>query len=423
MFLAASASAQEETSVLPKGIYRTWVIGAVGGADYQFNASGNKQGLAHILNRSVTMQDLEKAMSESKNPSSRDTGKELARLRNELNTHGENVVGLPNLGNSLYQADIYADAKVEVSQLVYALEYGLTTKVSLGLAVPLQWYDIKANLRIESQNSFLNTIQKIKNTPLENEIRRFAVEIQDSNKFKKSLFTDNGYQIPNDTRIFGVGDLEGGLKYRAFESQYVDAAMLFGFRLPTASHKKDPTNLLDQSTGDKQLDVAIQGGLDFKFTPNLVMLSAAKFTFQTPDREPIYGNLKGSSSPLPDLNDPRTFDNASRKLGNMWDLNFNLRYYMFQKRVALVGAYIYQHKFADNYSGNNPYLDYKKLELNTDKSSHSTEFFLVYSTVADYMRQEKAIPWEASITYHHTLAGRNVPDLRYGYARLKFFFN
>lgn len=398
------------------------MIGAVGGADYQLNAFGRRQSLAHKLNRSISMRDLQKAMEQSKTPEKRKTSKDLGMLRSELNTFGAGV-GSPNIGDNLYQADIYADARVEISQLVYALEYGFTSKVSFGIALPLQWYDIKARLRVENQNSFAHALNIVKNTPLENEIRRFAVEAQDSNTFKKSIFTDNGYQIPSDTRVFGIGDMEGGLKYRAFESEYVDSAMLFGFRLPTASHQKDFTNLLDQSTGDKQLDVAFQAGFDFKFTPNLIMLTALKYTFQTPDTEHVVGQLRGSSLPIPDLNDPRSYDYAHRKLGNMWDFNTNLRYYMFQRRFAVVGAYIYQFKGADHYSGNNSFLDYDLLSANTQKQAHSAEFFLIYSTVADYFRQEKAIPWEASITYHHTLAGRNTPDLRYAYARVKFFFN
>lgn len=422
--LASSAFAQEETSVLPRGIFRTWIIGAVGGSDQHFNAGGRRQGLAHVLNRSITMRDLVKHMGNSKSPITAQSAKDLELLRNELNTVAANA-GMGQLGDNLYQADIYADARVEASQLVYALEYGISRRMSIGLALPLQWYDIKADVRVENQNAFQKTINILKNTvPIEDGIKRFAAQAQDSNTFKKSIFTDNGYKIPGNTRVFGISDLEGGLKYRAYESDYVDAALLFGFRLPTASHQKDPTNLVDKATGDRQFDLAFQAGVDFKFTPNLIFYSGFKYTLQTPDQERVVGYLKGSDASLPDLNDPRVFDNsARRKLGNIWDVNLNLRYYMFQRRVALVGAYLFQHKNADRYDGSNSFLDYPRLSDNTETQSHASEIFLIYSTVADYMRQEKAIPWEASITYHHTLAGRNTPDVRYAYARLKFFFN
>ncbi len=420
MALATTAFAQEETSVLPHGVFRTWIIGAAGGSEYKFNTTGKRQGLAHILNRSVSMTDLEEALSKSSDFVK--TASELKNLRSELDDYGAKI-GQPKLGNNLFQSDIYAAAQVEASQLILALEYGLTPKLSLGIAAPLMWYDIKAKVNIRNQNAFARTQNIVKGLPLESRVLSFSSNAPNEETFKKSIFTDKGYQVPDNNRIFGISDIEGGLKYAAFKSTYVDSALLFGFRLPTGSHKKDPTNLVDQHIGDGQLDLAVQASVDFKITPKFIFLSSAKYTFQTPDREMIVGKLKGSDDPLPDLTDPRVYDFANRKLGNTWDLNFNLRYYMFQSRFAVVGAYLYQFKGQDSFNGNNPYLNYALLEKNTNSNYHATEVFLIYSTVADYMRQEKAIPWEASVTYHHTLAGVNTPDLRYAYARLKFFFN
>jgi hypothetical protein len=420
--LVKPAFAQEETSVLPHGVFRAWFIGAVGGTEYKFNSSGKRQNLAHELNRSISMTDLENALANSPSAESRKTSAELQLLRTELNTFGAGV-GSPALGNNLYQSDFYADAQVEASQLIIALEYGLTPKLSLGLAVPLVWYDIKARVAVRNQDSFAQTLDMVKGTPLETNVRRFASEAPTLETYKNSIFTENGYQVPGNNRIFGVSDLEGGFKYRALESRYVDTALLFGFRLPTGTYKKDPSNLVDQSVGDGQLDLALQVSIDFKITPQLVFLSSAKYTFQTPDRENIVGPLIGSTNPLPNLKNPNVYDNANRKLGNIWDLNFNLRYYMFQRRFAIIGAYLYHHKYSDSYSGTNQMLNYSALERNTNSQYHAAQLFLVYSTVSDFMRGEKAIPWEAGITYHHTLAGINSLDTRYAYARLKFFFN
>ncbi|HVJ64192.1 MAG TPA: hypothetical protein VM901_02945 [Bdellovibrionota bacterium] len=419
---AKPAVAQEETSVLPHGIFRTWAIFAAGGSEYKFNPQGKREGLAHMLNRSVSMLDLESTLQNSKDPQALNTSKQLKDLRTELNNFGSGV-GSPKLGDNLFQSDLYADAQADVMQFVFALEYGLTPKLSVGLAAPLMWYDIQANFNTASQDSFHSVMHTVKGTPLESKVKQFAQQAPTSATFRKSIFTDQGYYEPSATKIFGLSDLEGGVKYRAFESTYVDSSLLFGFRLPTGTHKKDPRNLLDQSIGDGQLDLAFQASVDFKITPHLIFLSSAKYTFQTPDRELVVGKPKGSTAPLPDLTDLNSYDFANRKLGNIWEMNFNLRYYMFQHRVALISAYIFQNKFADSYSGDNPVLDYAALSRNTDTQTHATELFLIYSTVADYMRGQKAFPFEVSVTYHHTLAGRNAPDLNYGYARMKFFFN
>lgn len=423
MALSNSALAQEETSVLPHGVFRAWVIGAAGGTQFKFNPQGKRENLAFKLNRSVTMTDLESALTKSPSMTVSKTGDDLSLLRKELNHYGAETGQDAKLGDNLFQSDIYADAQVEISQLVMALEYGLTPKLSLGLAMPLMWYDINAKINVKNQDTFAYARSVVKGTELVQKIQEFSQRAPDLATYKKNIFSDYGYHVPGPNRVFGVSDLEGGLKYRAFESRFIDSALLVGFRLPTGTHKKDPRNLVDQNIGDGQLDLAFQASVDFKITPRLIFLSAVKYTFQTADRENIVAPLKGSTDLLPNLNDPAVRDYADRKLGNMWDLNLNLRYYMFQNRFAVVGAYLYQQKYQDRYSGTSNVLDYGSLERNTESQNHSAEVYLIYSTVADYMRKQKAIPWEVSVTYHHTFAGVNSLDTRYAYTRLKFFFN
>lgn len=423
--LASAGFAQQETSTLPQGIFRTWVLGGFGSSNQKFNSRGRREGLAHILNRSITIQDLVTHMKNSKSPDIIKDAEQLESLRNELNTIAA-MTGRDPLGDNLYQADIYADTQANASQLVGVLEYGLTDKVSLGLGIPLRWYDIRTTIRIEYQNTFQKAINAIKNSAeMDDGIRDFAPRAQNSESFKKTLFTDAGYKTPGHTRIFGLGDIEGGLKYRAYESQHMDAALSLGFRLPTASHHKDVTDLADIPTGDRQLDLSLQAGFDFKFNPNLILYSGAQFTLQTPDNEPVVGYLKGApEASLPDLNDARVHDaSARRKLGNTWDLTLSLRQYLFQRRIAVIGAYLYQYKYADRYDGFNPHLDYNRIAGRVAESyAHAGEVFLVYSTVADYMRQQQGIPWEVLFSYHHTLGGRNASDSNYAFARLNLFF-
>src|SRR5690606_27073409 len=98
-------------------------------------------------------------------------------------------------------------------------------------------------------------------------------------------------------------------------------------------------------------------------------------------------------------------------------------YSMFQHRFSVVGAYVYQNKFRDDYRGESSVIDYSAISQDTDSTSHAGELYLIYSTVADYYRKEKAIPWEAIVAYHHTFQGTNTPDFNYTFLRLRFFFN
>jgi hypothetical protein len=396
--LSTSAWAQKSASLLPRGIWRVRTVNVFTDPITQsLNSEGEAQSLVSALERRLTAKELAAS------------NQNLAALYNGLNAFEY------GLGDSLFAVDLMPQAEIQAKQMVFAAEYGITSKLSLGIIVPVSSVKNKASFKIQTYNEAMAVAQHVRGVaPLENGVHTFNASAPNAQTFEDAIFTSNGYYVPRDFEYTGLGDVEVGGKYQVYKNHGLSSALTAGVRLDTGTHKKDFRNILDQGTGDGQYDVAFELANEYQILPFLSLGLGSRYTIQLPNNEtrPL---LKSGQSGLPNLNDPSTFQKVRRNMGDYveTELGSVLKFWTWE----LNGAYMHYYKFSDSFSGPEAY-QVAELESNTDKVSHRYEVGLKFTTLPLFAKKKFFMPLEAKIAYTDILAGRNVA--RSSYTRLDF---
>lgn len=404
LFASDLAVAQKTSAMLPEGVWRVRYVGVRTGEITQgVNADGFAQPLMAQLEQSIDMQTLAAQVPE------------LAQLQGALNSYER------GLGDSFLMANLFPSAELVGTQNILAAEYGLTSKISLGVIVPIVSYRMRADFQAGVQDNLQAVQERVKGyTALEGHLQQYAAGRPTTSTFANSIFTANGYQSPGDFGWTGLGDVELGAKFELFKNPNVfTSSFLGGFRLPTATHTADITNILDKSSGDKQWDIAFEWSNDYSPSSYFTFGATTRYTFQLANSQQAALYQTGSTNTgLPNLNDPNTIQEVTRNLGDMLESELSvtgkydrfLMSFMYQNKVKGEDSYTVPVGFrADN------------LEEDTDVVEHRGAVGLRYSTLKAYVAQQASIPFEAMVTYNRLLAGRNVANADFARLDLIFF--
>lgn len=396
--LSNAAFAQEDAAVLPKGIFRVRGVGVATGTITQaYNNDGNRESLMHALNGQV--------VSTAKLASQNSQLAQLYRALNDLE---------PGLGDSLFQSTLQAKTEVAAHQYVFAAEYGLTSKLSLGLIVPtVDMSFSNTSFSATNQNNVAAIAARTKGlSGTTAGVNSFASQMPTTATYEAAVFTSKGYQTPHDFQFRSLGDIEMGVKYQFvnIDSGHFMMATKTGFRLPTTSHLKDYRNPLDRDAGDHQLDFASSIISQYAFDPHFSITGSAQYTHQFGDKRDMYVNAPGEDG-LPTLDDAHR-DQVQRKLGEKIDTELSASYGIADRQFTLYSAWQFNAKAQDMYSGSKG-LNYAALQTDTRELAHRAEFGLGYSTIPLFQRKKFAVPLQAKVAYNTTLAGVNVSDAKY----------
>jgi len=396
--VSTSAWAQKSASLLPKGIWRLRVVGVVVDPVTQsLNSDGEAQSLVSALEKRLTAKDLA-----ASNP-------DLAALYNGLNAFES------GLGDSLFAVDLMPEAEINAKQTVFAAEYGLTAKFSLGIIVPYSMVNNSASFNAKTYNEAQAVAQHVNGVgPLENGVNTFNSNAPNVHTFEDAIFTSNGYYIPSDFKYSGLGDIEVGGKYQVYKANNITSAFTGGVRLPTGSHKKDFKNILDQNTGDGQYDLAFELANEYAPWKFLSVGVGSRYTMQLQDKETI-PLLRNGQTGLPNLNDANTFQEVSRNMGDYIETEVGsvFKFWSFEVNAA----YMHYYKFLDSFKGPAGY-QVSELAEKSDKVSHRYEVGLKFTTIPMFAKKKFFMPLEAKISYTDLLAGRNTT--RSSYTRFDF---
>jgi len=400
-FMGASlaAQAQRPATVLPKNIYRVRLVGIVAAPLMQtLNSQGEGQSLMADMERTLTTKDIA-----AKDPN-------LNALYAGLNQLEE------GLGDSLMSVDLMPKAHMSARQTVLAVEYGLTSRLSLGIIVPTVQMRVTSSFdaRVNTQTAKL-AARAAGAPPLEAGLQQFASNTPTAQTFAQSLFTANGYQVPRDFSYAGLGDIEIGAKYQYLKSEALRGTLLAGFRAPTTSHRADRSNILDRDTGDGQWDLALEASNEWDALKTLTFGVASRYTLQLPDsREQAL--LKDGQIGLPNLNDSTSIHRVRRDLGDMIDGELSARVNI-GSAWHTSGVWGVAYKLENRYSGPQGY-QVSKLGANTESAESRLELGVGYSTIPDFAAKKFPVPMEVKLAYNTITAGMNTP--RSAYSRMDF---
>lgn len=387
--------------VLPKGVRAGAFVIGQGSVSHSLNEDGNRRSLVAPLNRSITLDDVIEGDQE--------VGPELETLRRVLN--GMNA---EQLGSHLLISNAYSDLEVTERRYVTGLLWGITEQLSVGMIVPVINRRSNVNFRIDNTDNAQTVLNRVGNIPLLREgVEEFIAAGIDEDLYVDRLFIQNGYERPSSSTFSALGDIEVESRMRYFQSTYFDAGMRFTTIFPTANHKVNLANLVDQPAGKEVFSFRLGSVNSFRAIPQVLSFHAGFFgTYNLPTNV-LRALPKDPNAPLANLNDPEQIENVRLNRGASFKSDLGVMLDFYKGTASLMASYIYEVKAGDTVSGNNG-LDYDRLMDGTNTSEHGMEFSFELSSVPSFMDDVALAPVKLSFTWYQPFKGRNVLYAPYG---------
>ncbi|MEO5667747.1 MAG: hypothetical protein ABIR96_06805 [Bdellovibrionota bacterium] len=403
MSASFAAHAQKTATVLPAKIFRVRAVGVVASPITQtLNANGEAQSLMSSLERTLSTKDVAA------------TDANLQALYDGLNQFEA------GLGDSLMTVDLQPKAQMNARQTTMAVEYGVNSRLSLGVIIPTVQMQVKTSFNARVNSQAAQVAERTQGVPgLEQGVAQFAANTPTSKTFADGIFTSNGYKTPSDFNYSGLGDIELGAKYQYLNTGNIRGTCLLGFRAPTATHTADRTNLLDRSTGDGQWDLAAECANEFDPIKTLTFGTAARYTVQLPDsRDEVV--LHDGQSGLPDLTDASSVQRVHRDLGDMieGEVSAKVNIDAAWNLTSVLGI---SYKLEDRYTGPSGY-QISALGKDTESAQSRIELAVGYSTIPAFAAKKFPVPMEVKLAYNNILEGFNTTRSAYTRMDLIVYF-
>ena len=403
--------AHEVATVLPKGISRARIVTLLtdevrGG----FDSDGRPVGLTDSLNRTMGMNDLVAAQPE------------LGDLMNALN-------GVqPGLGNELLSTNLYSDFKVNARVMVPAYEYGITSRLTVGIRVPIVTKKISHDFSSDPINNAVATTKALgdlvnSNAAVKEGLEKVEAVSLDSASMIRSAFTAKGYEGPRDFESTRVGDIEMGAKYQHLKNENWKGAFTLGMRLGTGA-TESLTNPFDSGTGTGAYALGLVADHSYQINHRLEVGAMAKGSYSFKDTRQRAVPVNEADS-LPSLlaADGQVQD-VTRQIGFKFNSQLWAAYSFFGDQLEAWGAWDVQSKAQDSFQGANPggKLRYDLLGQDTESSIQSASFGLEYSTIPLFRKKKFPVPLQVGAFYSFPVTGKNETIGPYTRMDLKLYF-
>ena len=337
--------------------------------------------------------------------------------------------GTANIGDSV------VDFEFEYTTAEFELFYGVTDKLSLGIKVPYFDAKNKVSATVDSSTAnvgkntlYLSGLQppQLDNSPVI-PLGVPGAEVMSDEDVQNLL--GNGVDVNGDGTVdinglkydrfessdnSGIGDIELKGKYKYYDQGDWRLAAEGGVRLSTGE-EDDPDNLTDLALGTGHDAILAKLYNDYRGIDKVLLSATLEYTyFLETDK-----NLR-----IPrDVNEPITDnkENVDRDLGDILEVNLS-GVYQFTPEWSAGLKYEFWQKPKNDIDGDEGF-NYKSLEDETDKSSHSAIVGLSYSTIQRYRNNTAKVPLIAGIAYRDRFDGKNNVNVsKYISAHLSLFF-
>jgi hypothetical protein len=390
--LASATAFADDARTLPQGILRMRLRPIASFASERWDQDGRAEALTHDLDR--------RELDSSVFP-------DLATL--------ERVYGYQ--GGSLSIGTSHVEGAMQVYALGVAAELGITDRLSAGVVLPIVHGRMalgRVELEPETEctaircgiarnlGDTLITKDDSGYLPLDHDkdpSTRLATSV--GTEDVQSILTDDlGYRRLESRSVTGIGDLELGLKYRLLDWGPYTTAVQGGVRFPTG-RTDDPDDLVDVPFGDGQLDLGVAWQNDLVILDGLAIDATVRYTVQLPDRQRTRVPPR-ADVPIAKLDE---IEDVYRDLGDVLEVDATLSYVIARVFTPFV-RYLLTWKQKDRIDGERG-LAYASLEVESGATSHILEAGLVFSTVPWVVAKELDLPFDASISFARSIAGRD----------------
>lgn len=389
----------DDALVLPQGKFRVRLVTSFSSLENQYGKTGGIEGYGAPFTRTIDGA-LMAALTQSQS------------LKNAVKALNASKPGSGDALLSEKIAELRTDISTQVFANLFVVEYGLTSRISLGIIVPLLHADVDVDASSTIDQNFSAKTSTLSNadprkslrTNLQNGATKEAID-----QILQQQFKYTGIQSWSGT---GVGDIELGMKYNYFREHPLRATLKSGARFPTG-HQDDPDHLFDMGFGDGQMDLAVYNYVDYDLLSNLSFTWEMGYTLQLPDsnsyRIPVSSDLPIGATAI----------SLDRKLGDYWEAGLEANLSPF-KNLILSSKYRFKQKFQDSFTGDG--VDTSLLEQDTEEVLHEGSFQIEYTNLPDVKAGRERIPYGVVAFYKLPYAGENIADSRTTGLQLKTYF-
>ena len=404
--MGSLGSAIERPQVLPEGTFRGRLINATTfGIKDKFNFDGKIEGVTHSLNRNVSTADLAASSAQ------------LTQMVNVLNTISS------DLGNQLLGAELKSDFKAQLTQTVPVLGYGVNSRFSVGIVVPIIKRKITTSFQAKGFNNAAQIRDQLGNLSpaLTQGLAAISNMKIDTAFFENALFTSKGYTSPHSFQKTELGDIELAAVYNFYKSKekgQMATSFLF-LRTPTGS-VGDITNIYDTGSGQGNWSLTFKFIEEWKLNKYWKISSSQELELHKSDvrqravpknAEDILPSLLKEDGQVQDVKRQR----KPRFFGEL------AMHHLPNKAVSFWGAVQYHTENPSRFTGPGD-LYYEGLEAATGDKSLNSELGVRYTSVPAFLEKKMSVPFEVSLLYNKTLQGMNQNAVEYVLLDLSVYY-
>ncbi len=376
------ANAMDSTDVLPPKINSPALrVGRVDGIGQRYNGQGQLESLNDINSVQFDAHQIAKIEPQVN---------ELVKVLNQF--------GNQRLGDQLYLGTLHVNTAPEVTYLAPVHAYGVTSKWTVALGVPILHY--KNKLSLTESGSNVGAIQQrvgTQSTQINDAFKRLNVSLVGS---AQAELAQKGYKPLNDRDQTMFGDVQLASIYQFYKTPEWSAVFRALIELPTGQ-APDPDDLADLGIfGETAIEPALIGS--YYVGRGLSLGSSLYIHAPLPDKLTRRVPLDDDDV-LPDRSGKR---NLNRQLGMSggWDLSAT---FAFTSEFQFQLGYEFFSRAADRYSGTS-YGDLGRLSSETNELAERVHANISFSSVTAYTQHRALLPAIVSIDVSDTVRGTNV---------------
>ncbi len=367
---------------LPQGVFRVRVRPTVIFFSHRFDRRGRAEPLTADLDNVVMDNTVFSDLAE------------LERIYNMPD-------GTLNVGRS------HLRTQVVIQAYPFALEYGVTDNLTVGLVVPyVHAHQRLTRLRLDPGNIGHNpgdgriSADDAAYLPLNHDKDPTTRHLDplDRDDVRRILRDDFHYRWLDDSTTHGVGDIEVGAKYRFPAVDFWRSSLQLGLRAPTGK-TVDPHDLLGLGLGSGAFGILLAVQQDFIPWDRLRFNLTLRYTANLPQR--IY--LRVPTRFDRPITDRDLAERVWRNIGDVFTLDTRVTFALLEFLIPHL-RYAYVHKLRDEVFGVRG-LSYESLEILTDGRSHLLEAGLTFTTVPWALREAFPVPFDVTLSYERAIAG------------------
>ncbi len=320
----------------------------------------------------------------------------------------------------------YIEFSASASVLAPSLFYGLTERISVGLALPV-FLDANVTLRqLEVGTASLGY-----NPDFAGDMTRQSpvLSVADpraepgATGVKRMLTDVFGYEPLDDWKSSGLGDLIAAGRVSLLQSRYLRAAVQPSLVVPTGE-PDNVDNLLDFGLGSGQFDVGTLALTDVVFSGWLALNLRGGYVWQLPNeqRARIFEFEALPIAPLKELPGEYAALGESgvveRDLGDIWQVGSSLR--LKTGVVTVAAGYDFQSKGRDRYSSHGK--RHPAMEARTASDVHIVSGEICASWVEAFLRDDALAPVELGLKLSQAVSDQETSILSQAMVTATLFF-